>query len=80
MKIDTHEQRLLDIEFVLFKMNNEGKSDLFAEIYKRIDQVSDIHKNEEEKLKGLIDVIQIKAINTDIQNEKFSTDVVTLKE
>ena len=50
MKIDTHEQRLLDIEFVLFKMNNEGKSDLFAEIYKRIDQVSDIHKNEEEKL------------------------------
>jgi hypothetical protein len=30
------EQRLLDLEFVLFKMNDEGKSDLFAAIYNKI--------------------------------------------
>ena len=58
-KSQTQEQRLLDLEFVLFKMNDEGKSDL-------INQVSEEHKNEEEKLKGLVDVIQIKALNVDI--------------
>jgi hypothetical protein len=61
-----HEQRLLDLEFVLFKMNDSGKSDLFAEIYNKIDQVSEIHSNKEEMLQGLIEVIQIKSLNIDI--------------
>ncbi len=47
-------------------MDDSGKSDLFAEIYNKINQVSEEHKNEEEKLRGLVDVIQIKALNVDI--------------
>ena len=79
-KSQTQEQRLLDLEFVLFKMNDEGKSDLFAEIYNKINQVSEEHRNEEEKLKGVVDVIQIKALNVDIQAEKQHADVLKLQQ
>lgn len=55
-KFENYEKRILDIEFVLFKMNENGKSQLFGEIYNRIDQVSEKHRNEEERLSGIINL------------------------
>jgi len=60
-------------------MDDNEKSALFSDIFTKIDQTSEEHRNEEEKLKGQFETIQIKALNTDIQAEKVHSDILKLQ-